>query len=127
MIGYRHACLSIAVLCSCAILSYTARAQNAPAQQTPPQPPAQQQPPAQPTPQNPFETVPKATQPQQQKPPQQAPQQQPPLEAPKPAEQPKPQPGGPVIENIVFTGARRVPQDTLRALISTKKGDIYNE
>ena len=27
----------------------------------------------------------------------------------------------------MFTGARRVPQDTLRALIATKKGDIYNE
>ena len=35
--------------------------------------------------------------------------------------------GGKVIEAIIFTGARRVPQDTLRAMISTKKGDIYNE
>ena len=37
------------------------------------------------------------------------------------------QPAGQVIEGIEFRGARRVPQDTLRALISTKKGDIYNE
>src|ERR1039458_4024383 len=63
---------------------------------------------------------------QQTKPAQPAPQ-QPALEAPNPAEQPKAQPGGQVIEAIAFPGARRVPQDTLRALISTKKGDIYNE
>src|ERR1019366_3075598 len=77
-------------------------------------------------PPNPFETVPESAQPQQTKPAQPAPQ-QPALEAPKPAEQPKAQPGGQVIEAIAFPGARRVPQDTLRALISTKKGDIYNE
>ncbi|MGD0360177.1 MAG: outer membrane protein assembly factor BamA [Bryobacteraceae bacterium] len=65
--------------------------------------------------------MPETAQPEQAKP------QQPTLEAPKPAEQPKVQPAGKVIEAIVFTGARRVPQDTLRALISTKKGDIYNE
>ena len=41
--------------------------------------------------------------------------------------QPKAQPSGQVIEAIEFRGARRVPQDTLRALISTKKGDIFNE
>jgi len=32
-----------------------------------------------------------------------------------------------VISAIEFRGARRVPQDTLRALIFTKKGDLYNE
>ena len=32
-----------------------------------------------------------------------------------------------VIESIEFRGARRVPQDTLRALIFTKKGDKYDE
>jgi outer membrane protein insertion porin family len=32
-----------------------------------------------------------------------------------------------VIEEIQFRGARRVPQDTLRALIFTKKGDKYNQ
>ncbi len=32
-----------------------------------------------------------------------------------------------VIEAIEFRGARRVPQDTLRALIFTRKGDVYNE
>ena len=31
------------------------------------------------------------------------------------------------IEAIEFRGSRRVPQDTLRAMIFTRKGDIYNE
>jgi outer membrane protein insertion porin family len=123
MICYRRACLSIAVLCLCAAIAPIAWAQNPPQQP----PPAPAPPPAQEKkPQNPFEAVPEAAQPQQAKPAQPAPQ-QPALEAPKPAEQPKVQPGGQVIEAIVFTGARRVPQDTLRALIATKKGDIYNE
>jgi len=123
MICYRRACLSIAVLCLCAAIAPIAWAQNPPQQP----PPAPAPPPAQEKkPQNPFEAVPEAAQPQQAKPAQAAPQ-QPALEAPKPAEQPKVQPGGQVIEAIVFTGARRVPQDTLRALIATKKGDIYNE
>jgi len=123
MICYRRACLSIAVLCFCAAIAPIAWAQNPPQQP----PPAPATPPAQEKkPQNPFETVPEAAQPQQAKPAQPAPQ-QPALEAPKPAEQLKAQPGGQVIEAIVFTGARRVPQDTLRALIATKKGDIYND
>ena len=123
MICYRRACLSIALLCFCAAIASNARAQNPPApQQPPPQPPPTQEK----KPPNPFETVPESAQPQQTKPAQPAPQ-QPALEAPKPAEQPKAQPGGQVIEAIAFPGARRVPQDTLRALISTKKGDIYNE
>ena len=32
-----------------------------------------------------------------------------------------------VIESIDFRGARRVPQDTLRAMIFSRKGDVYNE
>ena len=32
-----------------------------------------------------------------------------------------------VIEAIEFRGSRRVPQDTLRAIIFSRKGDIYNE
>jgi len=94
----------------------TADAQNPPAQQPAPAQapaaPAQQQ---QKKPENPFEQVPENQAPQQ-----------PPFEAPKTPEQAK-APGGKVIEAIIFTGARRVPQDTLRSLISTKKGDIYNE
>jgi len=31
------------------------------------------------------------------------------------------------IELIEFRGSRRVPQDTLRAMIFTKRGDVYNE
>ncbi|MEO5925876.1 MAG: outer membrane protein assembly factor BamA [Bryobacteraceae bacterium] len=32
-----------------------------------------------------------------------------------------------VIDSIEFRGSRRVPQDTLRAIIFTKKGDLYND
>src|SRR5579862_8927981 len=87
----------------------------------------QQQPPKPP---NPFETVPQS-----------------PQEAPKPAPQPAQpaQPGPPpaaqepsrvtrpgqppdnIIEAIEFRGARRVRQDTLQALIFTKKGDRFDE
>ena len=35
--------------------------------------------------------------------------------------------GANVIESIQFRGARRVPQDTLRAMIFSKVGDVYNE
>src|SRR5581483_11833700 len=51
---------------------------------------------------------------------------QPQLEAPPQATVPI-QPSGQIISSITFRGARRVPQDTLRALITTKVGDIYNE
>ena len=34
---------------------------------------------------------------------------------------------GNVIETIEFRGARRTPQDTLRALIASKPGDAYSE
>src|SRR5579871_4252858 len=69
-------------------------------------------------PPNPFETVPTAPA---------APQ------APRPAppsqiRQTRPgQPTQNIIDSIEFRGSRRVPQDTLRALIFTKKGDPYNE
>lgn len=87
----------------------------------PPKPPAQQQPPQPPQQKkaNPFETVPTA--PEQQAPPK--------LETPKPAVE-ETHPDRPIddtIELIEFRGARRVPQDTLRALIITKKGDKYDE
>ncbi len=85
----------------------------------------QQQPQQAPKPPNPFETVPQA-----------------PVEAPRPAQpvQPAPppaqepsratRPGQPpqnIIEAIEFRGARRVRQDTLQALIYTKKGDRFDE
>ena len=88
----------------------------------PPKPaptPAQQ--PQQPQPQqpNPFENVPETPKAQ-------------------PNQPATPPPGGvqevksaPVGENIVeevqFRGQRKVPQDTLRGLIFTKKGDVYDE
>ncbi len=32
-----------------------------------------------------------------------------------------------IVEGVQFQGQKRVPQDTLRALIYTKKGDVYDE
>ncbi|MBC7924437.1 MAG: outer membrane protein assembly factor BamA, partial [Bryobacteraceae bacterium] len=109
--------------------------QTSPTQVPAPKPPSQS------TSQNPFETVP--TSPQDPQPPAAAPQ------APKPAtgpagqpvppqtapqlETPKPAPQEGVIapENIVegieFRGSRRIPQETLRARIFTKKGDRYDD
>lgn len=97
-------------------------------QQAPPAAPQQKK-------QNPFERVPgtadeakpaaPAAQPAQPKP------AKPQLETPKPAEEEaKPKPTGPVedvIEAIEFRGSRRVPQDTLRALIFSKRGDKLDE
>jgi outer membrane protein insertion porin family len=61
------------------------------------------------------------TQPQQTQPPPQ-------LEAPRPATPTNPQAvNGKVIAAIEFRGARRTPQDTLKAQIFSKAGDIYNE
>ena len=40
----------------------------------------------------------------------------------------KPAPvGDNIIEGVDFRGQQKVPQDTLRALIYTKKGDVYDE
>ncbi len=82
-------------------------------------------------PQNPFETVPQEQAPAPAKP---APAKPgaPKLEAPPAAAEPKPEAAKPgeiadVIEVIEFRGARRVPQDTLRALIFSKKGDPYSQ
>jgi outer membrane protein insertion porin family len=80
---------------------------------------------------NPFETVPQTqeTKPEAPKPETPKPEgQKPALEQPKPTEDAKPAPEqvANVIEAIEFRGSRRVPQDTLRALIYSKKGDIYD-
>jgi outer membrane protein insertion porin family len=102
--------------------SSSAFAQQAPQQQPPPPKPQEKK-------ANPFESVPQVEAPpaaQQPKP--AAPKTQ--LETPKPAaESPKPAPGAveDVIEAIEFRGSRRVPQDTLRALIFSKKGDRLDE
>jgi outer membrane protein insertion porin family len=121
----RPGCLWVLFVCACC------GAANGQSQQSPsPQQPAQQQQQQQeqqPKKQNPFETVPEV--PSQPAPPGQPPAQQQPsgqqpqFEAPKAApEQPTPARGD-IVEVIEFRGARRVPQDTLRAMIFTKKGD----
>jgi outer membrane protein insertion porin family len=98
-------------------------AQN-PQNQTPPAP--QQQAPQQ-QPANPFENVPQVEPP---KPQPQAPT-PPQFEPPKQVAPGEPATGpavaSDVIEGITFKGSRRVPQDTLRAIIRTRSGDVYNE
>jgi len=49
------------------------------------------------------------------------------MEAPPTAPQPAQAPSTETIEAVEFRGARRVPQDTLKSLIFTKAGDVYNE
>jgi outer membrane protein insertion porin family len=89
---------------------------------------------------SPFETVPQPASPgaAQQKPPspfeapptteeKPAPQRPPtPFEAPAEAQPPKLEAVQDIIEVIEFRGARRVPQETLRAMIFSKKGDKYD-
>src|SRR3984885_13475034 len=111
------------VLCfSFVLLGLGARRARAKQPQPPQQPSPQKQPPKPP---NPFETVPQSPQ----EPPKPA---QPVQPAPPPAAQEpirSAQPGQPpdnIIEAIEFRGARRVRQDTLQALIFTKKGDRFD-
>src|SRR5258705_6129439 len=108
MILCRRPRLATALVCLCASIPPAAVAQQA----TPP--------PQQKKQQNPFEAVPQSTEP----PKPQAP--KPTLEAPKAAEEPKPEAQENLIEAIEFRGARRVPQDTLRAQTFTKKGDRFD-
>ncbi len=135
----RRFCLTGLMVCLSAISPVVA--QNTPAPQQPkqqnpfenvPRPADPKQAPAQPqpAPKNPFESVPRDTpgQPAPKPTPAQPakPGQAPVFESPRPPETPKPAEGE-VIEAIEFRGSRRVPQDTLKALIYTKKGDIYAE
>ncbi|HVW83518.1 MAG TPA: POTRA domain-containing protein, partial [Bryobacteraceae bacterium] len=107
----------------------SAKAQNPPSQSQNPAPAGQTPAPKPQTqaPSNPFETVPQAA---PKTPPAQAPA-PPQFETPKPATPGEPATGpavaSNVIESIQFRGARRVPQDTLRAMIFSKVGDVYNE
>jgi outer membrane protein insertion porin family len=92
-------------------------------QQTPTQPSQTQPAPSNPPPsnQNPFENVPQ----EPEKP------QTPPSNNNAPnnnIQEAKPATVGPnIVEAVEFRGQRRVPQDTMRALIYTKKGDVYDE
>ena len=119
---------------SCVVLTHLAA--QTPPQQTP-QPAAPQQPavpqtkPAAQQPANPFENIPSNT-PLPQRPTaptQPQPVAQPQFEAPKPTATPVAPVANPlesnVVESIEFRGSRRVPQDTMRAIIFTKTGDIY--
>jgi len=108
-----------ACLCAWSVAAQTPQQTPPPQQQTPPAQPPKPQPPK---PANPFEAPPVS--PEQAKPPAT---QQPKLEAPKPTFPTTPQPNGQVIEGIEIRGARRVPQDTLKGMMITKPGDVYNE
>jgi outer membrane protein insertion porin family len=127
MMFHRPDRLRAALLCS-ALISSIPVLLGAPQQQQQ----QQQQQPQPPKPPAPFENVPQAPeQPAQEAPKPQPAQPQP--AQPQPA-QPQavqaPPPGQPtenVIEAIEFRGARRVRQDTLQALIFTKKGDRLEE
>jgi outer membrane protein insertion porin family len=93
---------------------------SAQASQTPPTP-QKQKPAPQKNQQNPFENVPEAPET-----PPQAPQPNPQQPQPQ-AQKPVPQTSAGVIEAIEFRGQRRIPQDTLRALIMSRKGDAFSE
>jgi outer membrane protein insertion porin family len=125
MISLRPMRLNRVMVCLCGLLiAASVQAQNPQGQPAGQQPPAAQPPAAPPPANNPFENVPQA---EPTKPPT-APA-LPQFEAPKPAEPGQQQPaiGSNVVEGIEFRGARRVPQDTLRAMIFSKVGDVYNE
>jgi len=140
---FRRLRLVVIPACFCVISICPALFAQAPAQQPPaqPRPPAQPQsepqtpPPATPPKPSPFETIPSAPQPTPPATPPAAPaaapaaqpDQRPQLETPKEAAAPAANPAGQVIESFEFRGAKRVPQDTLKALIVSKPGDIYNE
>src|SRR5687768_3431007 len=117
---HRRARLLSLVIISFVSLPILSRAQQNQTQTAPA--PAKPKPaPAKPA-QNPFETVPRSQEPAPAKPGQTQ------LEAPKPATEAPKQPSDEnVVDAIEFRGSRRVPQDTLRALIFTKKGDRYDE
>ena len=147
MIFFRPQRLTSVFVCLCGMLaSPTASRPQTPAapapQQQPARPPAG---PAAPARNNPFESVPQVggapqapapatpfeTVPQVARPAGQEGIAVPQFEAPKPTA-PGETPAGPTvpentIESIQFRGSRRVPQDTLRAMILTRTGDVYSD
>src|ERR1700761_384724 len=97
----------------------TSQQPAAPAQNPPQQSPQQTPPPQQQNPPNPFENVPQAPEKPNQ-----------PTQPQNPAGIKEAKPAGVgenIIEGVEFRGQHKVPQDTLRALIYTKKGDVYDE
>ena len=129
----RPGSLRTLVLCFLAFRLTSLHAQQAPPAANPPQTTPPQ--PAPPKPANPFENVPQAPAPQAPKPANPFEPVAPAPGAPKPeapkTEAPNPAaPGAPpenVIQSIGFRGARRVPQDVLRAQIVSKDGDPLDE
>src|ERR1019366_6216202 len=121
------ACFCVFSICPALFAQAPAQtpAQQAPAAHPPAQP---QTPPATPPKPSPFETIPTApeTTPPPAPPaappaaPAAQPGQRPKLEAPKAEAAPAISPAGQVIEAFEFRGAKRVPQDTLKALIISK-------
>ncbi len=131
---FRPQRLTAALVCLQGLVALVPVRSQTPAtpQQQTPQPPTPQPPkpvtpaappPAQPKPATPFETVPVGAE----EPPKPGP--APPFQAPKALEPVAPALAANqnVIGEIQFRGSRRVPQDTLRALIFMKVGDTYNE
>src|ERR1039457_3300927 len=109
----------VCVISICPGLSVQAFAQQPPAQ------PQTQTPPATPPKPSPFETIPAEQQPAPPPaapvaPPAAQPGQRPQLETPRQEAAPAVNPNGQVVEAFEFRGAKRVPQDTLKALIISK-------
>src|ERR1017187_2869259 len=132
---FRRLRLVVIPACFCVISICPALpSQQPPAGQPPAQPQTQTPSPTPPKP-SPFETIPAEQQPTPPPAPPAAPVAPPaaqpgPLpqwETPKQEAAPAPNPNGQVIEAFEFRGAKRVPQDTLKALIVSKPGDLYNE
>src|ERR1035441_6046809 len=131
---FRRLRLVVIPVCFCVISICPAMFAQPPAGQPPAQP-RQQTPPATPPKPSPFETIPTAPAPTPPATPPAAPAaapaaqpgQRPQLETPKAEAAPAVNPNGQVIEAFEFRGAKRVPQDTLKALIISKPGDVYNE
>src|ERR1035438_3908010 len=132
---FRRLRLVVIPACFCVISIGPALSPQQPPASQPPAQPQTQTPPATPPKPSPFETIPAEQQPAPAPAPpaapvpppaaQQAPSPQ--LETPKQEAAPAVNPNGQVVEAFEFRGAKRVPQDTLKALIVSKPGDIYNE
>ena len=131
---YRRMSLE-AVLCSLLFVlasASPAAAYQAGGQPAPQAPKTEAPKPAPAKPSSPFENVPQTAEPPKPAPTKPAPFEQVPQtkEEAKPAEEAKalsPDQVPDIVEAVEFRGSRRVPQDTLRALIFTKKGDRYDE
>ncbi len=140
MLCRRRSSLSALLVCLSWLASQLPAQTQQPAAPKPTPPAAGQTKPAPAKPVSPFENVPASPEPAKpaaepakpaadpSKP--QAQPAKPGLETPAPAKPDAAAPAGEVadiIEAIEFRGSRRVPQDTLRALIFTKKGDPYSQ